>query len=107
MEKKLQEAESTSEPFALRKHVMALSMHRHDSILRQWSRKVTGETVRTDPPGSVLQLQLFIESHAPLDSQEQADAQALFAQEAPLPRVMRRCRTRQDENSQVGAGLLG
>src|SRR5205823_5539960 len=26
-------------------------------------------------------------------------AQAPFAQEPPLPRVMRRCRTRQDENS--------
>jgi len=30
MEKSLQEAEATLEPFALRKHIMVLSAYRHD-----------------------------------------------------------------------------
>src|SRR5262249_3921409 len=54
---------------------MYLSLYRHDSALR----RLTGaEGPPPDPPGPIYQVQLFIESHAPLTAGDQADAQALF-----------------------------
>src|SRR5262249_46720478 len=50
-----------------------LSVHRHESALRRWLGQLdgAGAAPRADPRGPVYQLQLFVESYAPLSRAEQ------------------------------------
>jgi exosortase len=51
-----------------------LSLYRHDSALR----RLWGEGP-SDPPGPILQAQLFVETQMPLDTEGMAEVRALFA----------------------------
>jgi exosortase len=57
-----------------------LSVHRHESALRHFWERVspTATPLGGDPPGPVYQLQLFVESYAPLSLPEQHAARELF-----------------------------
>jgi exosortase len=57
-----------------------LSVHRHQSALRRWWQVMNGTPAPTpgDPPGPVYQLQLFVESYAPLAAADRDRARTLF-----------------------------
>ena len=57
-----------------------LSLYRQEAALRRWLRLLQGgpDAAPPDPPGPVYQLQLFVESYAPLSASDQAAADALF-----------------------------
>jgi exosortase len=68
-----------------------LSLHRHASALRWLLDRWQGASARPDddPEGPVYQLQLFVESYAPLTPEEQGQARRLFEQ--GRSRLLRRC----------------
>jgi exosortase len=59
-----------------------LSLHRHEQAWRRLEDRLTGTTadVSGDPSGSVYQLQVFVESFAPLQEQDLNQARELFVQ---------------------------
>jgi hypothetical protein len=59
-----------------------LSVHRHQSVLRRWWH-VTHETSpipQANPPAPIVQLQLFVESYAPLTAADRDRARMLYFQ---------------------------
>ena len=66
---------NTLEP---RRGGLYLSLYRHDSALRRLWSQASGQASRLDPHGPVFQVQLFMETHAVLNEEEHAEAQALF-----------------------------
>ena len=74
------ECDGRGDWLAPRKGGAFLSLYRHESVLRQWglTSGPKGEAAPTDPKPPVYQVQLFVESYAPLSGEQQAQARALF-----------------------------
>jgi exosortase len=56
-----------------------LSLRRHDSVLQRLWTKTTGGAAPSDPPGPILQLQVFVETFSPLSDEEETEAREFFA----------------------------
>jgi hypothetical protein len=57
-----------------------LTLHRQASAVRRvWEKCINPmDAVKEDPPGPIYQLQLFVESYAPLSAEEEEQARHLF-----------------------------